>query len=450
MFLGIDIGTTAMKFAVIVEGKIKFQQSSPVTTHRETNGKCYQRWSELLVVLQQGIQTIPKDIRIEITKISFSVAMHSLLVYEGSISDELYLWSDTQAAQTIETFKKESIAEKFYQKTGTPLHAMSPFAKILHFNQQKRQMEQAKYYGIKEMVMYYLTGTFVLDYSTASATGLFDLKKREWDQEILDYLDIQREQLAELVDTTASFPIQARAAEELMLSETVEVVIGASDGCLAAFASYVATGIPNSLTIGTSAAVRRVTDTPIFNQHQNFCYYLRDSYYVIGAPSNNGGCVLEWASHIFSKYPEGFFEELPEMLAESEMGSKGLRFRPFINGERAPLWQEDTSGSFENLRIIHTKADMVRSMVEGILINIRTLTQMVEIQGQLSLSGGFFQSEILRQMTADILGVDCYLSDYNEPILGLYYLIYGQETVGLDLERIPYDPERTKIYQELF
>lgn len=449
LFLGIDIGTTAMKFAVINEEKIKFQQSSPVTTYREEEGKCYQRWSELLVILQQGIQTIPKDTRNEITKISFSVAMHSLLPYEDPYSDELYLWSDTQAAQRMEAFKKEPMAENFYQKTGTPLHPMSPFAKILHFNQQNVK-RQTKYYGIKELVMYYMTGDFVVDYSTASATGLFNLETREWDQEILDYLDVQRDQFAELVDTTASFAIQARVAEELKLSETVEVVIGASDGCLAAFASYVATGIPNSLTIGTSAAVRRVTNTPTFNQHQNFCYYLKDNYYVTGAPSNNGGCVLEWASHIFSKYPEEFFEELPEILAESDIGAKGLRFLPFINGERAPLWQEDVSGSFENLRIIHTKADMIRSVVEGILINIRTLTQMIAIKGQLSLSGGFFQSEILTQMTADILGIDCYLSDYNEPILGLYYLIYDQETVGYPLERIPHDSERTRLYQELF
>ncbi|KAF1305759.1 gluconokinase [Candidatus Enterococcus willemsii] len=451
MFLGIDIGTTAIKFAVIENGLIKYQQTSPVTTYRESNGSCYQRFHELLAVLKVGIQSIPKDMRQQLEKMSFSVAMHSVCPWQVG-ADKIFIWSDTQAESCMEQFKQEAQARVFYERTGTPLHAMSPFAKILYFHQQKMYRPTTMFYGLKELVMHHFVGQFVLDYATASATGLFHLTERTWDEEILQYVGITTDQLALTVDTTEEFALLPEVAHELMIPTDIQVVIGASDGCLAAFASYCATGIPNSLTIGTSASVRRVTKIPHFDPtKQNFCYYLNSEYYVTGAPSNNGGCVLEWASQIYADTPAEFFERLPETLAASVIGANGLRFAPYINGERAPLWQKEVSGALTNIKITHTKADMVRSIVEGILMNIRTLTRMVGVDEALSLSGGFFKSEVLRQLTADILGTDCYLSDYNEPIMGLYYLIYGpSERPTQTIEKVHYDETVTDVYHQLF
>ncbi len=72
-------------------------------------------------------------------------------------------------------------------------------------------------------------------------------------------------------------------AQRCGLKPEVEVMCGASDGCLAAYAGYISTGIRNSLTIGTSAAVRKVSETTVFDdQKQNFCYYLQDDLYVVG------------------------------------------------------------------------------------------------------------------------------------------------------------------------
>lgn len=101
------------------------------------------------------------------------------------------------------------------------------------------------------------------------------LLKKKLSQEILHYLDLSIEQFAPICDTTDRFPIAASAAARYGLNETVEIMCGASDGCLAAYAGYVSTGIKNSLTIGTSAAVRKVTDQPVFDQRQNFVITLK-------------------------------------------------------------------------------------------------------------------------------------------------------------------------------
>ena len=127
----------------------------------------------------------------------------------------------------------------------------------------------------------------------------------------------------------------------------------------------VSTGIKNSLTIGTSAAVRKVTDQPVFDQRQNFCYYLKEGQYVIGAPSNNGGASLLGSKETLAQDPDTFYESLPRIIEETTIGSHGLRFFPFINGERAPYWTSDIKASYHGLTIQHTRTDMIRGAIEG-------------------------------------------------------------------------------------
>ncbi|HJE18151.1 MAG TPA: gluconokinase, partial [Enterococcus casseliflavus] len=185
-------------------------------------------------------------------------------------------------------------------------------------------------------------------------------------------------------------------------------------------------------------------------QKQNFCYYLQDDLYVVGAPSNNGGCVLAWAKETLSEDPDGFYHYLPQVMEESPIGSNGLRFFPYLNGERAPFWTNEITGGFSGLTLKHNRSDMLRAVIEGMLMNIDLLKQMAQLEGAVTVSGGFFQTKLLGQMTADVLGLTCYLSDENEPIFGLYDL-YKSSVVRQDQpdEKFVPDPQNQALYQEL-
>lgn len=447
IFLGIDIGTTAIKFGVISDNQLLFEVEKNLETFNGDHGECYQLVSEIQQAIIAGVKEIPENLRKAIEKIGFSVAMHSIM---PDVENRLFIWSDNQSRATIKAFKKTEKADAFYLKTGTPIHTMSPFAKILHFNQQQVYEHATRWFGLKELAMDYFTGEFVVDYSTASATGLFNLESRTWDEEILAYVGIHNQQLAKLVDTTTGFAILPEVAKELGLEKEPEIVIGGTDGVLAAYASYAGTGMENSLTVGTSAAIRSVTKKPLFDKEkQNFCYYLNQDLYVIGAPSNNGGCVLAWAGQTLADDAGSFYADLHATLEKSNIGANGLRFHPYINGERAPFWSDEKTAEFRWLTIRHTKEDMIRAVVEGIIMNLRLLKGIMGEMEQLALSGGFFQVDILTKLTADILGVDCWLSASNEPIFGLYYLIYGTEGHEKKPTRhIIYSQEDHLAYQE--
>lgn len=453
LFLGIDIGTTAIKVGVIAAGEFVYQQALPVQTFYGEKGAKYQSAQELLTEIKQGINSIPVDLRSKIKTVSFSAPMHSCWpVTTGQKSDQIFIWSDTQAQEVISDYQGISQAQDFYLKTGTPIHPMSPFAKIKCFRESSQYAATTKWYGIKELVLQAFTGIARIDLATASATGLLNIHSLQWDTEILTELAIDVDQLAELVDTTAQFTIVPKLAAELGLSEEVVVVAGASDGCLAALAGYQTTGIANSLTIGTSAAVRKVSPTiELDSVQQNFCYYLQADQYVIGAPSNNGGNVIAWASQQFAQSAEKFHAEIPAILAQSPVGANGVKFMPFLNGERAPYWDADKTAGFTNITVKNTRADLIRSVIEGMLLNLHQLTDLVAVRNRISISGGVFHSLVLQQLTADILGLDCWLSDANEPIAGLYILLTGQPLHATVATReIKFNPQVHQQYQKLY
>jgi Sugar (pentulose and hexulose) kinases len=88
-------------------------------------------------------------------------------------------------------------------------------------------------------------------------------------------------------------------------------------------------------------------------------------------------------------------------------GANGLIFLPFLGGERAPLWDANARGSFFGLNNLHTRADMLRAVMEGICMNIATVYQAVcDLVGQpksVTATGGFARAEVWRQMLADVL-----------------------------------------------
>lgn len=449
-FLGIDLGTTRLKVAIIDHGQVTYQNTSALTTYSGAHGARYQSATEILQQLTELLLGIPVEERTKIQTIALSTAMHSTWPVDPASeqNDQIFIWSDRQAAGVMADFRQSELSKIFYQKTGTPIHPMTPFAKIKYFKRQMptRYSSETKWLGLKELLLEFLTGKDVLDYPTANATGLFNIHELRWDADILADLDIGTQNLAELVDWQTPLKLKQSVVSAFGLAKSVAVYPGASDGVLAAAAGLSQSGNGNSLTIGTSAAVRRVSQEIVLDSHkQNFCYYLRPKCYVIGAPTNNGGVVLDWAKQIFSPgegTEQDFYQELSQSLTESPIGANGVLFLPFLNGERAPYWDATLTAQFTHLRVTTTRADMLRAIVEGVLLNIRSLTELVAVKEKTTASGGFFENTALSQLAADILGVDLDVTPGNEPIAGLYSLLTGKPVIATqrkDVRQIKFD-----------
>ncbi len=413
-FLGIDIGTTSVKtIAFSREGKTIAEQSIGYPISHPFPEWSEQNPTEIFNALCQTVENILQELDPHLPSLcSFCSAMHSLIAVDGNgtpISPSI-IWADNRAADYAEKIHNENKAWPLYQRTGLPVHAMSPFCKLLWLKEnQKELFERAyKFIGIKEYIFHQLFETWVVDVSMAAATGLMNRNTLQWDPGILEQTGIGAERLSEIVETdkvfyTGFFPAL----------KNIPFVIGGSDG---AMANLGATDEAGTLvvTVGTSSAARLIVKEPrIDAQMRSFCYYIRKGSWLLGGASNNGGIVLQWLQ-------ENFFhsgETVPDFLEQASTvtaGSNGLIFLPYLLGERAPIWNPRARGVLFGLQIQHGQAEMVRASLEAVIYCLLGVSQPLFEQAdirKIMATGGFARNNLWLQILADVFNLPVFVSE---------------------------------------
>ncbi|MBC8152463.1 MAG: gluconokinase [Bacteroidetes bacterium] len=428
-FVGVDIGTTNIKLLAMnpETDEIVAHVSDSLTTLSPQPDWAEQDPEAIWQVFRQLTADLVIQLdaqRITIDRVSFGTAMHSLLAVDaaGNPLTNAVLWSDNRAEAEATSLRtgQAALGKSIYAHTGTPIHPMIPLCKLAWFRETDPRLlyRAAKWISIKEYIWWKLTGHYHIDYSIATATGLFDEAAKTWYGPALDFAGVRAEQLSTPQPTTFSVVYQPQPNDSGAVKFPADVAmhIGASDGCLANLgAGAIGPGI-TTITIGTSGAIRRTVDRPLRDPAGRlFCYYLDASHYVVGGPTNNGGNVLEWlAEHLTQQTPDA-------VLAEAETvppGADGLIFLPYLLGERAPLWDANVRGAYLNVGWQHTRAHFVRAALEGVLLNLwmteRLLTDACGPTTVIHANGGFARSRFWVQMMADVFGVPVRLNDSNE------------------------------------
>jgi len=423
--LGIDIGTTNVKAALYsFSGEEIMVESSSYSLHTDEEGAAIQDANEIKESVFLVIQKITAECHkndFNIAMISFSSAMHSLLAVneQGKAISPVLTWGDRRAEPYVGQLQNKTGTD-LYHRTGTPIHPMSPLVKFLWLqDEQPEIIEKAhRFLGIKSYILYQLFGDYYTDYSIASATGLFNMYTLTWDDEALNIAGMTARKLPKLVPPTEILTgMKENIASNLGLPSDVKIVIGASDGTLSNLGVGALQPDSMALSIGTSGAIRSVTEEPhTDNQERTFCYALTKDHWVIGGPVNNGGVVLDWARQ---KFDVDDYETLMQKIETIKPGTDGLFFYPYLVGERAPIWRADVKGAFFGLDIHQNKAHMLRAVLEGINFNLYAVYQIItkviaEQADELLVTGGFIKSPTWIQMLADIFGVDMVITDVTE------------------------------------
>jgi gluconokinase len=159
----------------------------------------------------------------------------------------------------------------------------------------------AKYISLKEYVLFQLTGQYRVDESMASSTGLFDITAKKWSTEALNFAHISSSQLSEVssvMDNTLT--LKPEIAKSWGISIDTQIILGATDGCLATLGAGIISEGKAVISIGASSAVRIAGKELLKDQQQRvFNYLLTDNCYISGGPGNNAGVVFEWFAKEF-------------------------------------------------------------------------------------------------------------------------------------------------------
>lgn len=448
--IGVDIGTTSTKAALFTEAtdlitqhSIEYPLSTPIPGAAEQEPEDI--WQAVITAVKTLIETSKIDTS-QLLCLSFSSAMHSLIAidHKGQPLTKSITWADTRSAKWATQLQQTPKGHEIYRRTGTPIHAMSPLVKLIWLANEHSDIfkQAAKFISIKEFIFYRFFQEYLIDYSLASATGLMNLKNLSWDKEALLVAGITEKHLSKLVPTTHIVEqISPASASKMGIPVNTPIIMGASDGVLANLSVGAITPSSIAVTVGTSGAVRAVVKEPWTDPKERlFCYALTENYWVIGGAVNNGGVVLQWIKNILSEtevstindHEKDSYNLLLNLAQGIAPGSEGLIFHPYLTGERSPIWDANATGSFVGLTLRHTKAHLVRAVLEGMALNLNLVLQALQEHigkpTSIQVTGGLAKSLLWRQILADIFAQEITVSTGSESsclgavILGLYAL----------------------------
>ncbi|MEJ8847012.1 gluconokinase [Variovorax rhizosphaerae] len=480
--IGVDIGTTSTKaVAFSIAGKVLSHHAVDYPLLRPEPGAAEQDpeqiYQAVLAVIASCVaqcRAAPEDV----VCVSFSAAMHSLILVDkaGEPLTHSITWADNRAVTWAERIKTEWNGDAIYRRTGTPIHPMSPLAKLVWLRHDRTELfgKAARFVGIKEYVFFRLFGRWLVDHSIASATGLFNLSTLDWDTEALELAGVRPEQLPHPVPTTEHVTgLAATVATKLGVAVDTPFVLGANDGVLSNLGVNAISPGEVAVTIGTSGAMRTVVDKPMTDPSgRTFCYALTQRHWVVGGPVNNGGIILRWVRDEFAaaeaetakRLGIDTYEVLTRIAERVPAGAEGLLFHPFLAGERAPYWNANLRGSFFGLGMHHRKEHMIRAALEGVIFNLHSILPAVEsIIGPsttIKATGGFARSGLWRQMMADVFDRTVVVPESFESsclgaaVLGLYALGHVDSIevvagmVGATHRHTP-NPRNVAVYKRL-
>lgn len=415
--IGLDLGTTSLKaVAFDLNGQEVARANREVERTSSEEGAAEEDPQAVAQAMTDALADVVVQAQRQgylVGSVGLSAAMHSLIPIAADETPlgPAMLWMDTRPEAEAEALWKDPAGQATYERTGTPISAMSPLVKLRWLRNARPNILQqvARYASLKEWLWHHWFGVWEVDTSIASATGMYNLRENAWDDEALELAGIDAAKLSKLVDPT--FARRAGESEILRaagLPEDAAIVVGASDGPLANLGVGAVDASQLVLTIGTSCAVRMGCAEPLTDVASRiFCYVLADGRYIAGAPGNSGGVVLDWIAESLCVSGAQSLPTLIEAAATAQ--DNHLLFLPYVAGERAPLWQADASGSVVGLRLEHTAAHVLRAAIEGILFNMRWMSErLFERLGRptdLIATGKVLEVDWIRQLAADIFGL---------------------------------------------
>ncbi|MBK0378799.1 gluconokinase [Mucilaginibacter segetis] len=447
-FIGIDLGTGSTKaVAIDVTGKILYTTQYHYPTNNPNPGYSEQDPELVWEAFINAVNDVTNKLNYPPTAVSFSSAMHSIAPVneDGKSLMNMMTWADGRSGDIAVNILKSGKGEDIYRHTGTAIYAMSPLCKIIWLKQNEPELfnKARKFISIKEYIWYKLFGVFEVDYSIASATGLFDILELTWYKASLELAGISANQLSNPVNTDHKRNLNATSNQLPGISMSTAFIIGASDGCCANLGGNAIGNAVAALTIGTSGAVRVGSNRPVYNyQAMTFNYLLNKKTFICGGAVNNGGAAVDWLLKDFLKKEHVSTEDykrLFKMVDAVSPGSNGMVFLPYLYGERAPIWDTKSSGAFININAKHQQQHFLRAALEGICFALNDVLKAVEESSEqvkeIVISGGFISSPVWVQLLADITGKKLVLlQSEDSSAIGAIFL--AMEALGVDTQFI--------------
>lgn len=422
-----DLGTTGNKATLFDnEGRLVastfsgYETAHPQPTWAEQDPN---DWWRAVCDATRALLAKSKVASQDIAGVSFSGQMMGCLPVDaaGNPLRPCIIWADQRAVAQAAQLTEHVGEERVYRITGHRISPTYSASKIMWIRDNEPDLfaRVHKFLHVKDFIAYRMTGAFVTDRSDASGMNLYNLEGGAWSDEILNAIGLDSRRLPDIHNSTDIIgKITKEAADQLGLAAGTPVVIGGGDGASAAVGAGAITEGPAYNYIGSSSWISFAAKRPIYDpDHRifNWAHMVPNMFAPCGTMQAAGGSYqwlqrqVCWSeSREAGETGEDVYEIMNRRAAESVPGAHELLFLPYLQGERSPHWNPNARGGFVGLQVTHTRADLIRALLEGISMNLRTILQsFLDANARIDeviLIGGGAKGELWRQILADIFG----------------------------------------------
>ncbi|HVG17857.1 MAG TPA: xylulokinase [Blastocatellia bacterium] len=420
LLLGIDVSTTGAKSLIIDgDGKVLADATAPlaVSTPRPLwSEQDPESWWQAVVNSTREALARADIPGARVAAIGLTGQMHGLILLDErrAVLRPAILWNDQRCGAECDDIRAIFGKENLVQVTGNDALTGFTAPKILWVQKNEPEIYSRVRHILlpKDYIRFKLTSTMAMDKADGSGTMLFDLKARDWSDEVLAALNIPRDWLPRTYEgPEVTGRVSPEAAEITGLRAGVPVVAGGGDQAAQAVGvGAVESGIV-ALTLGTSGVVFAATESPLIDAEGRlhaFCHSVPGRWHLMCVMLSAAGS-LQWYRD--SLAPQTSFEDLVAEAADVPAGSKGLLFLPYLTGERTPYPDPLARAAMVGLTVRHGRAHMTRAVLEGVAFGLKDSFELIKGAGlgtieQVRVSGGGAKSLLWRQILADVLGVE--------------------------------------------
>jgi len=485
LHLSVDIGTTNWKAAAFdSQGNLVALEKKPSMTRYRDGHPYYNAndiWESVCQMLNHLTQKLQghRFVSIAATGMAESVVA---VAQDGTPLSDILVWFDTRPMNYVADFRKHHSDEEMFLKTGLDSNPIFTFFKLNVMLEEDPSLKNRtyKFLQMAEYITYRLCRKAMTDYSLASRTLLFDIRKCQWDPSLVEECGLTQDQFPEVCDAgTVAGYICPDAAAETGLPTSCVVGVGGHDHLCGTIPAGAVTGKNILDSSGTAESFIFVSpsqaELPTAFQGLRVGRYLTKDRYALWGGIIAGGASAEWAFNRFARTPDSIvipendlfsYEEFCQQnLQNFPIGSNGLLFIPHLRGAGAPYWDPSGRGCFLGLTTAHTNLMLLHSVMEGLSLQSKLIADTMEKQAGISIRafntvGGGARLKFWQQIKADANQRDVLLPEVREAtlcgaaLLGAIasgYLSSIEEASEISThitQRIPCRPDRN--YDALF
>ncbi len=348
----------------------------------------------------------------EVGTIGFAAQVDGVVPVDatGNARRQAIIWMDRRAVEDCDSLERDVTRGRLFEITGLNLDAAHVAPKVLWIRRHEPEVFDAATHFLSpaSFIVRALTDEVVCDDSNASSTMLYDIRRREWSQELMDASDLNPDLFGPIEQSwsVAGTPTK-RAAESFGLDARTKVIVGCGDDHAACLGAGVTE--PNLIcdVVGTAEPICVSADGPVFDEERLVETHAHGhpNLWLIENPGFVAGGSVRWLSDTLGTS----HDELNTKAAATRPGAEGLVFLPCLSGATTPTWNSRMRGAFIGLSLRHGPGHLARAVLEGCSFATRDVLDRFSAMGLgagdvVRIVGGGARSRSWCQIKADISG----------------------------------------------